>query len=134
MTRGAARVHTQSSDRYPLQRLLNGDNERERRLELLVRRLPPRLQATVRWLLKPSARWVRIPAGLFLILGGVLSILPILGLWMLPLGLVLIAEDVALLRRVTGRLLAWIEYRRPHWLGLSRVSHVKSSTLKEQRS
>jgi hypothetical protein len=62
--------------------------------------------------------WVRIPAGVLLIAGGVLSILPVLGLWMLPLGLVLLAEDVPPLRHATGRLLAWIEHHKPHWMGL----------------
>jgi hypothetical protein len=94
------------------------DRARERRLELLVRRLPVRLQAAVRWLRKPSSRWLRIPAAALLIVGGVLAFLPVLGLWMLPLGVVLIADDVAPLRRATGRILAWIERRHPHWLGL----------------
>jgi hypothetical protein len=94
------------------------DHDRERRLELLVRRLPPGLQDMVRRLRQPSARWLRIPAGVLLILGGIFSILPILGLWMLPLGAVLLAEDVPPLRRGTDRILAWIERRRPHWMGL----------------
>lgn len=98
------------------------DHVRERRLELLLRRLPGRLQGMVRWLRRPSARWARIPAGSLLILGGVFSILPILGLWMLPLGLVLLAEDVRLLRRGTDRILAWIERYRPHWMGLPAAS------------
>lgn len=100
----------------------NQDSERERRLELLVRRLPPRPRTVVRRLRRPSARWMRIPAGLLLILGGVFSILPILGLWMLPLGLVLLAEDVKPLRRGMDRVLAWIEHRRPHWMGLPRAA------------
>jgi hypothetical protein len=66
--------------------------------------------------------WVRIPAGLALIVGGFLSILPVFGLWMLPFGLVLLAEDVPPLRRASGRVLAWIEHRRPHWMGLPRTS------------
>ncbi len=98
------------------------DHARERQLELLIRRLPDRLQRAVRWLRRPSARWARIPAGLLLILGGVFSILPILGLWMLPLGLVLLAEDVTLLRRGTDRILSWIERHRPHWMGLPSTS------------
>ena len=72
----------------------------------------------MRWLRQPSARWARVPAAILLIIGSVLSILPILGLWMLPLGLVLLAEDVKPLQSLTGRLLAWIEQRRPHWMGL----------------
>jgi len=94
------------------------DHDRERRLELLIRRLPTHMQTVVRWLRQPSVRWVRIPAGLLLILGSVFSILPILGLWMLPLGLVLLAEDVKPLRPGMGRVLAWIEHHRPRWMGL----------------
>jgi hypothetical protein len=95
------------------------DQERERRMQLLIRRLPPRLQSMVHWFRKPSSRWARIPAGIILIIGSLFSILPIFGLWMLPLGLLLIADDVMPLRRFTGRVLAWIERRHPHWLGLS---------------
>jgi hypothetical protein len=94
------------------------EDERKRRLDLLVRRLPARLQTIVRWLLQPSARWLRIPAGLLLIFGGFLAILPVFGLWMLPLGVVLLSEDVPPLRRATGRALAWIERRHPRWMGL----------------
>jgi hypothetical protein len=95
-------------------------DDRERRLELLIRRLPRRLGDAVRWLRQPAARWLRMPAGLLLIVGGVFSILPVLGLWMLPLGLVLLAEDVPPLRRGTDAVLIWIERRRPHWMGLPR--------------
>jgi hypothetical protein len=41
---------------------------------------------------------VRVPAGVTLIAGGVLSFLPVLGLWMLPLGLLLLAIDLPALR------------------------------------
>jgi hypothetical protein len=90
--------------------------QRERRLEQLIDRLPRRLRSVVRWLRRPSSRWVRIPAGLLLIGGSFLSILPVFGLWMLPLGLVLLAEDVTPLRRARDRVLDWIARRRPHWL------------------
>jgi len=43
---------------------------------------------------KPEAVWVRVPAGIALIGGGVLSFLPVLGLWMLPVGVALLACDV----------------------------------------
>ncbi|MCQ8241237.1 hypothetical protein [Rhizosaccharibacter radicis] len=92
--------------------------ERRRRLSLLIGRLPDRLQRVVNRLLEPRARWIRIPAGLLFMLGGVLAILPVFGLWMLPLGIVLLAEDVPPLRRLTGRCLAWIERRHPGWMGL----------------
>lgn len=52
---------------------------------------------------------LRSLAGLLCVAGGLLGFLPVLGFWMLPLGLALIALDVPPLRR---RLLAWLERRR----------------------
>lgn len=43
-------------------------------------------------------RRVRIPTAFLLILGGVFSFLPVLGIWMLPLGLMLLAVDVPVIR------------------------------------
>ncbi|WP_335645575.1 hypothetical protein [Microvirga ossetica] len=45
--------------------------------------------------------------GILLMLGGVVSILPFLGLWMLPLGLLLIAYDVPFLQKPVGRFTLW---------------------------
>jgi hypothetical protein len=59
---------------------------------------------------------LRISIGVLLIVGGLLSTLPVFGLWMLPVGLLLLAEDVPVLRRATDRVLEWVERRRPHWL------------------
>lgn len=87
----------------------------EQRLERLISRLPQGAQRPFRWLRRPEARWLRIPAGVLLAAASLLSILPIFGLWMLPLGLVLLAEDVAPLRRARDRLLAWAERRWPQW-------------------
>ena len=86
------------------------------RLDALVHRLPPRLAGAVDYLLQPSSRWVRIPSGVLLVLGGVLSFLPVLGIWMLPLGLALLAEDVPALRGTRAKVFDWIERRKPHWL------------------
>jgi hypothetical protein len=125
-------LHIEAPNSEPVQEPLKGqERTREQRVGLLIRRLPRRVQDSVRWLRQPSARWVRIPVGSLLILGGVLSILPFLGLWMLPLGLMLLAEDVGPLRRATDRVLSWIEHRRPHWMGLPPASRTKS-TLSEE--
>jgi hypothetical protein len=47
-----------------------------------------------------SNRWrpVRLPLALLLIFGGLVSFLPVLGVWMLPLGLLLLAVDLPFLR------------------------------------
>jgi hypothetical protein len=87
----------------------------ERRIERLVDRLPEGLQTTIRWLRRPALRWVRVPAGVLFIAGSFLSILPLFGVWMLPLGLMLLAEDIPPLRRVRDRFLDWVERHRPHW-------------------
>lgn len=86
------------------------------RLERLIDRSPQRIRSTVRFLRQPSSRWLRIPAGLVLTVGGVLWFLPIAGLWMLPIGLALLADDVQPLRSLRGRTLDWIEHHRPDWL------------------
>jgi hypothetical protein len=91
-----------------------GERHRQR-IGNLIDRLPRRFRGAIRWLLQPASRWVRIPAGVLLILGGFLGILPVLGFWMLPLGVILIAEDLPAVRRPVMRLLDWPEDRRPHW-------------------
>jgi len=65
----------------------------DKRLERLIDRLPRFLRSSVRWLRQPSLIWLRIPAGVLLIAGGLLSFLPLLGLWMLPLGAILLSDD-----------------------------------------
>jgi hypothetical protein len=86
------------------------------RLHHLLNRLPGRIRDATHWLLAPSSRWARIPAGILLMLGGIFSFLPLLGVWMLPLGFILLAEDVALFRRWREQGLDWVEKRRPHWI------------------
>ncbi len=61
----------------------------------------------IRHLRHPRARWIRIPVAVALVFGGILSILPVFGLWMLPLGLLLIADDVPVLRRPIARFTLW---------------------------
>jgi hypothetical protein len=81
----------------------------------LERLLPARVASSLRWLRHPASRWARLPVGLVLILGGVFSFLPVLGVWMLPLGLMLIASDVPFLRRPMARFTMWIIDRIEHW-------------------
>jgi hypothetical protein len=96
------------------------------RLDKLVHRLPPRMGDTVSYLLKPSSRWVRIPSGALLVVGGVLSFLPVLGIWMLPLGLALLAEDVPALRSSRSKVFDWIERKKPQWLDPSAPKNDQS--------
>jgi hypothetical protein len=83
--------------------------ELDRHFAWFEARLPPKPARFVAWLRKPSSRWVRIPLAILLILGGIFSILPVLGLWMLPVGLLLFAQDVPILQGPLARMLAWVE-------------------------
>jgi hypothetical protein len=86
-----------------------------RHLDRFERRLPRGIAASLRWLRAPSSRWVRIPVGLLLIVGGLFSFLPVLGLWMLPLGVLLLAQDLPFLRRPTRWTLILLERQWLRW-------------------
>jgi len=83
----------------------DSDQPLDRHLDDLQEQLPGRYAGWLQRLRDPAARWIRIPAGLLLIVGGFLGFLPILGFWMLPLGLLLLAIDIPLLRKPTGWLI-----------------------------
>ena len=90
-------------------------NEIDRHFAWFEGKLPSKPARFVGWLRKPSSRYARMPIGTLLIFGGVFSFLPVLGLWMLPLGLLLFAQDVPVLQKPTARTLGWLErkYRAP---------------------
>ena len=91
------------------------EERHQRRLHNLIDRLPTRFSNWTRWLLKPESRWARLPAGILLICGGFLGMLPVLGFWMAPLGIILLAEDLPFVRRALVRFFDWLEIRYPHW-------------------
>ena len=78
-----------------------------RAFKRLEQEVPDRVGFWIRNLRHPKAMWIRIPTGILLILGGIFSILPFLGIWMLPLGLLLIASDVPFLRKPMARFTLW---------------------------
>lgn len=69
----------------------------QRQFEALTRAVPATRPVTER-LLRDGMRIVRVPMAMILVLGGVFSFLPVLGLWMLPLGVMLLAVDVPFIR------------------------------------
>lgn len=88
----------------------------ERPLHRLLAGLPGPVRRAVDWLRRPGAGWVRVPLAAALILGGFVGFLPILGFWMLPIGVLLLAEDFPVLKRPTLRALGavqgWWDRRR----------------------
>jgi hypothetical protein len=60
----------------------------------------------------PRSRWLRIAIGVALVLFGFLGFLPILGFWMVPLGLVVLSYEFAAVRRWRRRMVVWWERRK----------------------
>jgi hypothetical protein len=73
------------------------------------RKLPRSIARALRWTRQPPLIWVRVPVASLLMVGGVFSFLPVLGIWMAPLGLLLLAQDVAFLQRPVITALEWVE-------------------------
>ncbi len=86
-----------------------GRQELNRQLGQLEDQMPDRLARFIEWLRHPSSRWVRIPLAIICIGAGFLGFLPILGFWMLPLGVLLLAQDIPFLRKPTARALERVE-------------------------
>jgi purine-cytosine permease-like protein len=55
----------------------------------------------------PQSRALRIALGVVLILAGFVGFLPILGFWMIPLGLMVLSVDLPLARRLRRRATVW---------------------------
>lgn len=91
------------------------DQEAEAYIRQKIDLLPPRVRPAIQWVLRPNSRWVRWPVGLLFICGGILWFLPVLGLWMLPLGLLMIAEDIPPLKRWMVGVMMSAETRWRRW-------------------
>ena len=89
----------------------------ERYFQMIERRVPISISRFIGWLRMPSSFVMRLTIAILLVLGGIFSFLPILGLWMLPLGLLLIAQDVPILQKPLVAAFAWLE-KKFHWLRL----------------
>ena len=66
----------------------------------LENEMPGSVARQIRNLRHPHARWARLPVGVLFVLGGLLAPL-------IPLGLLLLAYDVPVLRRPTANFTIW---------------------------
>lgn len=83
--------------------------------ERIEERLPGWLCRFLRWLRQPSSRIARILVAALLIFGSLLSFLPVLGIWMFPLGLIIISQDLPFLQRPLVHSFQWIEASWQRW-------------------
>ncbi len=60
----------------------------------------------------PESRWLRTLIGVLLVFGGLLGFLPVLGFWMVPLGLLVLSHDSHFVRRQRRRLAVWWATRK----------------------
>ena len=92
------------------------DAERlDREIDRISRELPSGVGRFLRWLRGSSSRWVRVSVGLLLIIFGIFGFLPVLGFWMLPLGALLLAQDIPLLGRPILRAVVSLERKLVEW-------------------
>jgi hypothetical protein len=85
----------------------------------LEQHAPDRVARAIRWIRDPRGRAVRLPLGMVLVVAGVLGpLLPVLGVELIPIGLLLIAQDVPPLREPVAEMTLWLErqwVRLRHW-------------------
>ncbi len=60
----------------------------------------------------PASRAARTLIGVLLVFGGLLGFLPVLGFWMIPLGLLVLSVDFPGIRRRRRRLAVWWAKKR----------------------
>jgi 4-alpha-glucanotransferase len=78
-------------------------------VEKYADKIPRPLGRFIRWMRKPELRWVRLIAGILFIICGFIGFLPILGFWMVPLGVIILAQDSKWLQRPTLNAIRWLE-------------------------
>lgn len=57
--------------------------------------------------MRDAPPYVSVPVGVLLVFGSLLSFLPVFGVWMLPLGLWILAPNVPFAARLSRRMLRW---------------------------
>lgn len=63
----------------------------------------------------PKSRILRVPLGIAFVVMGVFGFLPVLGFWMIPVGLVILSVDSPLARRLRRRGEVWALRRYNRW-------------------
>ncbi len=94
---------------------MSDTNRRFQRQFETLGRLIPALKGPLDALRRDRWRLIRLPLALLLIVGGVFSFLPLLGVWMLPVGLLLLAVDLPALRGPISAFVIWGRRRASVW-------------------
>jgi hypothetical protein len=73
----------------------------------------------------PAKKWQRTLLGWSLVLGGIFGFLPVVGFWMLPLGIIVLATDSPFFRKLRRKMEVW-------W-GKKRKARTAKATLKAEK-
>jgi hypothetical protein len=68
----------------------------------------------------PRSKAARMAIGIALVMGGLLGFLPALGFWMIPLGIIVLAHDFPLARRLVRAGRRWFVRAVRTWRGARR--------------
>jgi hypothetical protein len=60
----------------------------------------------------PQSKPIRLGLGILLIAGGLVGFLPVVGFWMIPLGLLVLSVDIPAVRRRRRKLAVWWHRRK----------------------
>lgn len=87
-----------------------------------------RIQNYVERIKQMPNKGIRVSVGVALIIGGILGALPVLGFWMIPLGLAILSVDYAWARRATAAMKRWLrglatEFGRGRWDWVRRIGN-----------
>ncbi len=74
----------------------------------------------------PASPVLRMVIGILLVVAGLVGFLPVLGFWMIPLGLIVLSIDLPWARRARRRLVVW--FRRRYPMLASKISPGRSQT------
>lgn len=74
----------------------------------LEREAPRWMSKHIRWLHSSKSRKFRLPIGIFLIACGLVGFLPIVGYEFIPVGLLVIAQDIPFMRKPMGKFVLWL--------------------------
>jgi hypothetical protein len=55
----------------------------------------------------PESKPIRLGIGILLVAGGLVGFLPVVGFWMIPLGLLVLSVDIPIVRRWRRKLALW---------------------------
>ena len=83
----------------------------------------PKIRLAKRTIHLPENRALRLGLGGALVVGGMFGFLPILGFWMIPLGAVVLAQDIPAVRRVNRR----VSVKAKRWWTGAKSARERSS-------